>query len=394
VIILTDGKDSRSMLTASQLLTRLADPLDSLNFIGYQLLPEDANALSELAEKTGGRLYGVENAAQLGTTLRLALSTLIKEELPMPMTPLYAIASAVTLLAFGFLMMASRWRDRERFLDAWSVHLQAFDKGTEDESSLNRDQLNTKNLIAKYLGDTTLIFPKITDTRVRELLTTLSGFIVMTALLFLGVPIISAFLLALICVGSGIKFLANRATVRLRTSFENELPGTLKLLASSLTAGLSFLQALDSFASESTTVVAREFRRALTEIQMGSPVERALGNIADRMESDDLRWVVFAFSVQREVGGSLARILRTSAETIESRTNLRLEVRTLSAEGRISSYVLMLLPFGIFIFLAVTRPEFISLFWREAIGRYLIGIVAVLITLSWLWMRRLIKVQV
>ncbi|NDH38424.1 MAG: hypothetical protein EBX77_03925 [Actinobacteria bacterium] len=146
-----------------------------------------------------------------------------------------------------------------------------------------------------------------------------------------------------------------------------------------------------SFSADGNSQVAREFRRALSEIQMGSPVEKALGDVADRMQSEDLKWVVFAFSIQREVGGGLAKILQTSAETIDNRSSLRQEMRTLSTEGRISSYILMLLPPGIFLFLLATKREFISLFWVESIGQGLLVLVIMLMGLAWIWIRRLVN---
>ena len=176
--------------------------------------------------------------------------------------------------------------------------------------------------------------------------------------------------------------------------FETELPGALKMLASSLASGLSFLQALSAYAEEGHGQSAKEFKRALAEIQLGVPVERALESVAKRMKSDDLRWAVSAFALQREVGGSLATILNSTAETIESRFELRREVRTLSAEGRISSYILMLLPIGIFIFLTFLRPSYVQLFVTEPIGNLLISLVIVALIAAWFWLKSIIRIEV
>jgi len=177
-------------------------------------------------------------------------------------------------------------------------------------------------------------------------------------------------------------------------AFEKELPGALKMLAGSLSAGLSFLQALSAYAEVGQGVSAREFRRALTEIQLGIPIERALESVATRMKSEDLRWAVAAFAIQREVGGSLATILNSTAETIESRFELRREVRTLSAEGRISSYILMALPIGIFLFLSFLRPDYVGVFLTEPLGNLLlIGIVVALIA-AWFWLRNLVRISI
>lgn len=177
-------------------------------------------------------------------------------------------------------------------------------------------------------------------------------------------------------------------------AFESELPGALKMLAGSLSAGLSFLQALSSYSEDGKEQSAREFRRALAEIQLGVPVERALESVASRMQSEDLRWAVSAFAIQREVGGSLATILNSAAETIESRFELRREVRTLSAEGRISSYILMALPIGIFLFLTLVRPEYVSFFITETIGNVLIGVIFLGLIAAWFWLQSLVRISI
>jgi tight adherence protein B len=178
------------------------------------------------------------------------------------------------------------------------------------------------------------------------------------------------------------------------SAFERELPAALKMLAGSLSAGLSFLQALSAYAEDGHEVSAREFRRALGEIQLGVPIERALESIADRMESEDLRWAVSAFAIQREVGGSLATILNSTAETIESRFELRREIQTLSAEGRISSYILMALPIGIFIFLAVVRTNYIRIFFTEPLGNLLLIFTSIGLIAAWVWMKRLVRITI
>lgn len=176
--------------------------------------------------------------------------------------------------------------------------------------------------------------------------------------------------------------------------FERELPGALKVLAGSLGAGLSFLQAMNAYAEDGDGVSAQEFRRALGEIHLGVPIERALESVADRMNSEDLRWAVSAFAIQREVGGSLATILKSTAETIESRFELRREIKTLSAEGRISTYVLMALPAVIFLFLALLRPSYVSFYVTQTLGNLILIFVALSLVMSWLWMRSLIRIKV
>jgi tight adherence protein B len=192
----------------------------------------------------------------------------------------------------------------------------------------------------------------------------------------------------------GIRLNVKRIEVQKFSTFEKELPGALKMLAGSLSAGLSFLQAINAYAENGQEVSSKEFRRALGEIQLGVPVEKALESIADRMKSEDLRWAVSAFAIQREVGGSLATVLNSTAETIESRFELRREIRTLSAEGRISAYILMALPIGMFLFLSITSPSYVTFFITNPLGLLMLGLIGVSLIAAWLWMKSLVRITI
>ncbi len=179
-----------------------------------------------------------------------------------------------------------------------------------------------------------------------------------------------------------------------RKAFEEELPDFLLLIASALRSGLSFQQALDSTAHEGQGEVSRQVRRALTEVQMGSTIEQSLGRVAERMQSEDMKWTVAALAIQREVGGNLSNILETAAMTVKGRAELRREVRTLSAEGRLSGWVLASLPVGIFVYMLFANRAYISFFWTNTIGYIALGSIVVLFILGFIWMRRLVKIEV
>lgn len=179
-----------------------------------------------------------------------------------------------------------------------------------------------------------------------------------------------------------------------RRAFEEELPEFLELVAGGLRAGLSFLQSLESLAAEGHGQVGRQMRRAVREMHMGQPPDVALMNTADRMDSEDLRWAVTSLSIQQEIGGNLSTILDTVADTIQGRAALRREVRALSAEGRLSIYVLIALPVIVFLFLLLTRPEYVEVFWTEPIGVFLLVLLLALMTVGWFWMRRIVRIRV
>ncbi len=192
----------------------------------------------------------------------------------------------------------------------------------------------------------------------------------------------------------GCRMVINSRETKRRKEFEGQLPDFLMLIASALRSGLSFTQALDSSAAEGRGQVPRQIRRALSETQMGSSIEASLTRVADRMESDDLRWTVTALAIQREVGGNLSNILETAAETVMGRAALRREVRTLSAEGRLSGWVLAALPVGLFLYMLVANRDYVSFFWTKTAGIALLIVIGVVFALGFLWMRRIVRIEV
>ncbi len=186
----------------------------------------------------------------------------------------------------------------------------------------------------------------------------------------------------------------NRKQGKQRKHFEEELPDFLLLMASSLRSGLSFQQALDSSAADGVGEVPRQMRRAMREVQLGSSVEDALTRVAERMQNEDLMWTVTALAIQREVGGNLSNILETAAMTVKGRAELRREVRTLAAEGKLSGWVLAALPVGLFLYLLVTNRPYVSFFWTQTAGFIALGALALMFLVGVLWMRRVVNIEV
>jgi len=181
---------------------------------------------------------------------------------------------------------------------------------------------------------------------------------------------------------------------RRQRAFSDELPEFLLLLSSALRAGLSFSQSLESAADQHRGQVGRQIRRALAEAQLSSRLDDALLSCADRMGNDDLKWTVTALSVQREVGGNLSSILDSAAGTIKGRHALAREVRTLSAEGRLSAYVLIALPLGVLAFLVLFRREYVSQLWSHPLGIAMMVALAILLVVGWVWMRAIVRIRV
>ena len=192
----------------------------------------------------------------------------------------------------------------------------------------------------------------------------------------------------------GMRILLNFLIHRRRGAFAEQLPDLLQILASSLQSGFSLLQALDAAVREAAQPAAAEFNRALAEARLGGDLDDGLETIADRMGSDDLRWTVMAIRIQRGIGGNLAEVLSTTVSTIRERGYLRRQVHALSAEGRLSSYILITLPILVGAFLFITRPTYMRPLYTTHVGELLLGAAAVLLVLGTVIMRQMIKIEV
>jgi energy-coupling factor transporter ATP-binding protein EcfA2 len=152
-----------------------------------------------------------------------------------------------------------------------------------------------------------------------------------------------------------------------------ELADSLGIMTNSLRAGYSFLQAMEMVAAEAPYPLGGEYKRTLREIQLGTPTETALNNMSHRVGSDDLELVVTAIITQRKVGGNLAEILDSIAGTIRERVRIQGEIKTLTAQGRISGLIIGLLPVALVAVLFVINPGYIGMLFTEPIGLVLVG---------------------
>jgi tight adherence protein B len=152
-------------------------------------------------------------------------------------------------------------------------------------------------------------------------------------------------------------WLGRRRGGRLR-AFDKQLPDTITLIANALRAGSSFLQAIELVVRESRPPVSTEFGRVIREVNLGLPFEQALENMVRRVRSDDLELMATAISIQHTVGGNLAEILDSIAYTIRERIRIKGEIRTLTAQQRLSGYVVGFLPIALAGFIFLAAPKF------------------------------------
>ena len=213
----------------------------------------------------------------------------------------------------------------------------------------------------------------------------------------LGAALLRTWLLALVvaAIGGAFPTMLLRSALKKRADkLREQLPDVLTIMASSLRAGHSFLQSLDTVAKEISQPAAAEFQRVVAEVRLGRPVEDALESLAERVGSPDFRWAVIAVNVQREVGGNLAEILDTVADTLRERAMLRRQIKVLTAEGVLSAWVLGLLPFGIALYMYAVNPNYIGLLFETTYGIIMVIVAMTLLLAGILWMRKIVNIDV
>lgn len=210
----------------------------------------------------------------------------------------------------------------------------------------------------------------------------LSGFEILPAVLGLVIGFVAPYL-----------YLSYRRDKR-RKEFDAALPDTLQLLAGSLAAGYSLPQAVDTVSREASGVMSTELNRAIIEARLGVPLEEALDSIAERMSSKDFSWVVMAIRINRDVGGNLAEVLTSVAATMRERERLRRQVKALSAEGRLSAWILGALPVLFAVYLMLVRPEYVGKLFTTPVGLAMVVLGVGLLLVGAVWLRKVVTVEV
>ena len=181
---------------------------------------------------------------------------------------------------------------------------------------------------------------------------------------------------------------------RRRNAFTEQLGDCLTTIANALRAGYSFQQAMEVVAREMEPPLSDEFEQVNREVAMSVPLETALEAMNNRVGSGDLDLVVTAVLVQREVGGNLAQILDTISDTIQERIRMKREILSLTAQGRMSAWVLILLPFGLAFFVYLFNKEQFMVLFSDPIGRMAVVASFVLEIIGYLVIQRIVNIDV
>ncbi|MBW8828533.1 MAG: type II secretion system F family protein [Burkholderiales bacterium] len=188
-------------------------------------------------------------------------------------------------------------------------------------------------------------------------------------------------------------WLGRKRTQRLRL-FERQIPEALDLMGRALRAGHAFPTGVKMVGDEMPEPIAKDFRMLYDETNFGMSQNEALMRLADRVPIDDLRYFVIAVMIQRESGGNLAELLDNISGIVRARLKLMGEVRTLSAEGKLSAWILGLLPFCVGALINIVNPKFMDVLWTDPVGLKMVGGALVMMALGVWWMRGIIKIRV
>lgn len=213
------------------------------------------------------------------------------------------------------------------------------------------------------------------------------------AKIFLHVPWMFHLVLAAAAASLPYLYVRRRRNLRI-IKIERQLPDALDLICRALRAGHAFPSGMQMVGEEMPEPIAGEFRITHEEVNFGISLQQALINMAARIPSTDLRYFVIAVLIQRETGGNLTEVLTNLSMLIRERFKLLEKVRVLAAEGKLSAWILTILPFALTGVINLVNPNFMKVLWTDAIGLKMVGTAIVMMALGALWMRKIVNIHV
>lgn len=417
LVVLSDGGNTEGKSSVQDVAGLLTDNGVVADFVAYHYGGKDTAAMKRLAKASGGRVLTAENADQLAEAFkaiaRSAPASAAEPEesgwlswwpnLSWQVWTLGGVTFGAVLVgvlaAFG---IGRRQDDKKRVLAQIAQYGRQRQPVAEKQQagSIAQTAVGWTEGVLRARGWEEKLAERLDLAAIKlkpaewTVLQVCAGVAVAALTIALGLNFFIGIAVGL-AVGGVVTELVMRMRIsRRRRAFADQLPDVLQLIAGSLQSGFSLAQALDSVVRDDTQPAAGEFSRALAESRIGVELEDTLERVAYRMASDDLRWVVMAIRIQREVGGNLAEILLTTVGTMRERAQLRRHVRALSAEGRLSAYILLVLPFALGGFILWQNPDYMRPLYTTTVGIVMIVGSAVFMALGAFWMRQLVKVEV
>jgi tight adherence protein B len=447
IVLLSDGGDTVSNATLNEALASATSSGATVFIVGLKSPEYSVGTIRKLAAETGGQTLVTADATQLSRIFKGLAQTLISKyevsvvnpdpgatlldvtvevsgettasgsrqfRFPAPATPdetitlsrmplevlLLIVGLGVAIITFLLSEFLRRTRKPPAHRLVWYD-----DAGTEQvdgDALINAAVLDRAKQLATRLADRAGYLERIDRTidaaglrwRPGEVIVA-SALLAFTGLV-LGAVAGAAFvglLIGLLGMVAPALYIRIKAARRGR-AFEQQLPEVLQMMSGALRAGYSIQQALAAVAEDGQSPASDEFRRTTAEIRLGATIDEALRQMAQRLGVVDFDWVVMAIEIQREVGGDLAEVLDAIAQTIRERERLRGHIKALTAEGRLSGWILGGLPFFMAGALLLINPEYLATLFESGMGLAMIAGASVVMVIGAFWMRKIIRIEV
>lgn len=284
----------------------------------------------------------------------------------------------VTFLIYGiFLTVTSGRRELSKRMQTYTAKLGELELGVNPISRIRRFDWKATLREASKIFSGKAITRKM-EAELQKAAIPLRGeeFIMIIMLLMAGLGFVTLVItrnimltwLGLIAGFTIPKMVVKRLKSKRIQKFNSQIGDALVVMSNSLRAGFSFLQAMEMVSREMPAPISNEFSHALREMNLGTPTEEALVNLTKRIDSEDLDLVVTAVLIQRQVGGNLAEVLDSISHTIRERVRIKGEIKTLTAQGRVSGMVVGFLPIAVGLILSVINPSYIGTLFSSELG--------------------------
>jgi tight adherence protein B len=453
ILLVTDGRDvssSATLDTAIAAAQRARAAVYAVGIEGHDFTP---GPLRELAARTGGAFLAASSSAELsalyarigdtlartwqlsyltaarpGDRLRLAVEvpgagTAVRgvdlrssgvDAAPAPQQPTVlprsawrsSVAPVVLALAVGFLVLLALAFANAARSGSWLSARLAPHLGPTQRRGRTKRRRQGQSLRRAVVAATEQAFANVKQFRALQRLLTRADIPLLAAELLyvcVGAGLLvglvaaaagaAALLVLLLMIAGGavpVAWVAYRARTRMK-AFDNQLPDLLITIAASLKAGHSFRHAIQAVVDEGADPAAKEFRRVLNETRLGRPMDEALAEMSERVGSKNLTFVLNAVTIQRQIGGTLAGLFDMVAETVRQRQQFARKIRSLTAMGRMSAYVLGALPFGVGLLISVISPSYMLPLWHSGTGHEMVGAALVMLAIGGLILRKIVS---
>lgn len=407
IVVVTDGSDSGSTAKLDQVASKLAINGVRVDVLAIDSIESNPTAIELLTKRTGGNRITALNLQEVrGLAVRATewARPPAPPAIPRPQVFERLLASKIAL-GFGMLLVFGALTVVMLMVTApkpKKVELNGFQKVEEKSSTtpltgIAERLTSVADKALERQGKTTGLNVMLERAGINL---RASEFVVIafaagmagSAIGFISYGLFGAIGFAIL---GGIflpRFFLKRKAKKRSAAFGDQLSDTLQLLSSSLRAGQGLMQAVDSVAREGDPPASEEFRRVVVEARLGRDLVDSLRSMCDRLQSEDFQWVIPAIEINREVGGDLAEVLDTVGSTVRDRADIRRQVKTLSAEGRLSAYVLLALPCLIALAVRGSNPAYIGEL-THGLGLYLAGFGILLMVIGGFWLFSLCNIE-